>query len=349
MSQAGSAYPVFAGRERCGIYILEFRDGMRYVGQTRDIVNRYTTHRRRYVDIHALQFASCTAAELNQRERETVRIQERTYSLRNLNPTGQPGGALDLETMVAEGKSITLPGNRAERPQSYATPAPSNTSQLDSAARASSTSRTAYNKLRLREGYPDLTAALGMYLVQAVPAPGDTQGAWSLTALPRTSRTASTRRLATLSIGQMETLFVISRSRPSGRQETAVYINLWSDPKLYRRLFRLRSRSYRLTFSPGTHSISYPVTTVRFDNYTSAPAELLHDFLADAAYHRNIALMRQGSRMFSRFHNAYFAADVLSSSTFRDVATRARKSSADLSTIETSSPRIWRRSSSGPR
>jgi hypothetical protein len=44
MSDAGSAAALFAdSKEVCGIYVLEFEDGMRHVGQTRQIVSRYAS------------------------------------------------------------------------------------------------------------------------------------------------------------------------------------------------------------------------------------------------------------------------------------------------------------------
>lgn len=45
LEQALSIAALVPERHRCGVYILEFANGERYVGQTLDVVHRYRSHR----------------------------------------------------------------------------------------------------------------------------------------------------------------------------------------------------------------------------------------------------------------------------------------------------------------
>lgn len=57
---------------RTGIYILSFINGERYVGQSLNVVIRFSTHMRRWDDITHLSFRPFLAEELNLREREVL-------------------------------------------------------------------------------------------------------------------------------------------------------------------------------------------------------------------------------------------------------------------------------------
>ena len=60
-------------RPRMGIYILEFSDGERYVGQTVDLLSRFASHRRRWPgEIVAVSFLPAERERLNQIERDVI-------------------------------------------------------------------------------------------------------------------------------------------------------------------------------------------------------------------------------------------------------------------------------------
>ena len=81
--------PLFAPEERRGIYVLEFANGERYVGQAEDVVSRYNSHRRGsthhepWLDVVAIGFLSIPDGDLNGPERETIREHRGHFPLRN--------------------------------------------------------------------------------------------------------------------------------------------------------------------------------------------------------------------------------------------------------------------------
>jgi len=73
-------------------------------------VTRYANHRRRWGDIVSLEFAPCSAALLDERERRVVSQEEKTTNLRDLLLTGAAGGRADVEVKLESGDaSLILP------------------------------------------------------------------------------------------------------------------------------------------------------------------------------------------------------------------------------------------------
>ena len=65
--------------------------GHDYVGQTVNIVSRYSAHKRCHGDVAAFSFAPCEPALLDYYERAVIRNEQRTHPLRNLMLTDWPG------------------------------------------------------------------------------------------------------------------------------------------------------------------------------------------------------------------------------------------------------------------
>lgn len=80
--------PIFAECRR-GIYVLHFDNGERYVGQTTDVVTRYSTHRHGsrhhspWADIVAIEFQEIPEGDLDGPEREAIQKHRQQYVLRN--------------------------------------------------------------------------------------------------------------------------------------------------------------------------------------------------------------------------------------------------------------------------
>ena len=198
MTEQGSASPLFAGKSAkvTGIYVLEFASGQRYVGQTRNIVTRYATHRRHHGDIVALNFAPCLVAELDAAERAVIHEQEQHHSLRNLMLTDRPGGAGDLEVTREEEVTATLPWQRDRR--------------LTARDEANSHRQRAW-QLAARTDWPEISKALATYVHETIPAPIGTAGQlWTLSALPATSKRPGDRRLITLSCGRLDACYALN-------------------------------------------------------------------------------------------------------------------------------------------
>ena len=73
--------PIFPANERCGIYVIEFDDGTKYVGQTIDIVKRFRNHTHgskhhdSWGDVVALSFAPAPPLELDVLEKQIIQHQ----------------------------------------------------------------------------------------------------------------------------------------------------------------------------------------------------------------------------------------------------------------------------------
>ena len=229
MSEQGSASPLFATKDapRTGIYILEFADQARYVGQTVNIVTRYAAHRRHHGDFVALRFAPCPSEELDQAERSVIHEQEQHHQLRNTLLADLPGGGGDLTVALAEELCATLPWKRVRR-----------TTVADE---CDSRRRRAW-QLQARDDWSALGTTLARYVDQTVPAPITTAvRLWTVSALPTTNRRAEDHRLITLSCGRMETLY-IRQLTDNGELVIGAHFNLLTDQPGFDRSRRSASR-----------------------------------------------------------------------------------------------------------
>ena len=89
LTDASTVAPLFAEGDRCGIYVLEFANGERYVGQAKNVVNRYSQHRHGsgqhepWEDMLAIQFLPVPESELDKVELATIHEHARQVKLRN--------------------------------------------------------------------------------------------------------------------------------------------------------------------------------------------------------------------------------------------------------------------------
>lgn len=89
LEDSRSIAALMPGRHHCGIYILEFENNERYVGQARDVVRRYQSHRlgsKHHVawrDIVGFGFIEVAPSDLDRVEREIIAQQRGRYHLRN--------------------------------------------------------------------------------------------------------------------------------------------------------------------------------------------------------------------------------------------------------------------------
>ncbi|MDQ6754332.1 MAG: hypothetical protein M3017_13235, partial [Actinomycetota bacterium] len=74
---------------KCGIYILSFGDGARYVGKSLNAVRRFADHRRRWNDITSIAFKAYPSEDLGRQERAVLRsIESEGHHVRNLDLAG---------------------------------------------------------------------------------------------------------------------------------------------------------------------------------------------------------------------------------------------------------------------
>ncbi|QOD42930.1 GIY-YIG nuclease family protein [Clavibacter zhangzhiyongii] len=313
MSSAGSAAALFADSKTvCGIYVLEFEDGMKYVGQTRQIVSRYASHRRTHRDIVAFSFAPCTAAALDEHERQEIRRQEAAdVSLRNLNLTGWPAGSGDMDVTIANGESILLPWDRARR------------LRLDDEGAA--TTQRRFWALAARDDYEEMADAVAKYLDECVADPFGTQRyLWNIVAFPKTGQTKSRRRLFTLNCGGLETLFALEH-RDGDETQIQIHVNFDEDRTLEcmdeaGMGTQMPDDFYDIRDTPYTSAAVIQSTFYSWSDFARAL-----DFapFVEGAYKLNTMQMRRKSSPFHRHHNQGLADDMLRRAATRLTLSRA--------------------------
>lgn len=287
------------GESRCGIYILEFAGGERYVGQSVDVVRRFADHRRRWDDIEAVQFLPVPAPMLDEVERQTVHKHvEQGVHLRNiqlLNTSWSPS-TLDAE--------IDLP--MQESWVTGAAPDPSEDPRT-AIARRRLAMRPRYQRLLTHPQADMILADLTAYVRDAIIWPSHTvEARWTVSVFPSTGRSRDQQRVICVNCGLVET-FVVLEDRTT--QECFWFMNL--DPAA------IRSRDLPRELRP-----CYETT----EGYRSAGkigrlvldtagdiAELMEEVPALKKGARSLALglMRKQPAMFARSHCDDLADDIL--------------------------------------
>lgn len=286
-------------RELCGIYILEFEDGARYVGQTVNIIQRYAKHRRTHGDIVAFGFAPCRRELLDAYERAAIVHEQRGHSLRNKMLTDQPGGRGDLEIEMSVGTTLTLPWERSRR------------STVSAEPRQSKDGR--FWQLAGRSDYGQIRLGLARYVHETIPSPSRTGGLlWSLTAFPATRKNKDRRRLFTLNAGSVEALYVTEWDLANGGTELEWTVNLWPE-ELSPKLEALKGRWLRRVTSQVSNNYrsAGPVLSLDSVGTDTFSKALDQSFVLDAAYRLNVTMMRRSTTVFAKHHNHGFAADIL--------------------------------------
>lgn len=216
--------PGFSG---CGIYVLEFADGTEYVGQTVNLLSRFTSHRRRWPnEIVAARFAPAPQDLLNQYERDVVaRSVAAGARLRNVDLVTLPLGPAALDLVV----------DRAVRDEWLRGDTESvNIGERGAVAAQRRQTLAKYRALEARPDFPALADALSAYIRFCLPWPHQTEARfWVLTSLPGSGRSSTWHRLAAISVNNVETLVLgEARNDPGDPWEFAGFMNVDIDTPL---------------------------------------------------------------------------------------------------------------------
>ncbi|MDK8652483.1 GIY-YIG nuclease family protein [Corynebacterium accolens] len=283
----------------CGIYVLEFSDGEQYVGQSVNFPSRLADHRRTYPDIVAINFCPVPARELNMAEYgEIQRRRKAGILLRNKTLLAQPLGDSPLDALIdqqVQAKWLDVEatdegeveiGDRAVT------------------AKKRNLSNKKFEELRKQPGWEDILRSLSAYVAYIIPYPHLTEKKiWTVTAMPSTNRSAIDRRVATLSINNVEMLFLrISRNSKGGTWRPCTTLNIADtyEPPAYMRGYTFRS-SYR---SAG------PVKTILYPGDFAIDELLMEDSILLAARELALGQMRKGTTMFSKYHSDALADEI---------------------------------------
>jgi hypothetical protein len=89
-------------KDRCGIYVLHFANGEHYIGQSIDVVRRYSDHRKNHSDINHISFRKLPQLALNDEEKFLIAILQSQCVLRNIKLTVYPYGDTDFDQVMNE-------------------------------------------------------------------------------------------------------------------------------------------------------------------------------------------------------------------------------------------------------
>ncbi|MGN5734702.1 GIY-YIG nuclease family protein [Arthrobacter psychrochitiniphilus] len=289
---------------RTGIYILSFANGERYVGKSLNVVNRFSTHRRRWEDITHLAFRPFVAEELKRREREVLAsVEQRGYRVRNLDLAGRPGGDSLLNIVMEEQAQADWLESDASEP--FDAPR-----YIAAVRRVAGLAR--FQELSSRSDFPELLAATANYVATALPWPSQTEGRfWTATAMASTGRSSTWRRLIAISAQNAEVL-VIGESSTGGATVIEGFINLDKcasssiQPWLRQQVLDVNS----LIDSYGTIG---DVCHLEFTGLQTL-SHLLEEGgpITQLAKELALNLMRKGPSMYARFHNDHLADAIFS-------------------------------------
>lgn len=280
---------------RCGIYVLHFDDGYFYVGQARDVLVRFSTHRRRWeARIVGLDFAPAAPDELDDLERRSIQHFERQgKGLVNTAWVGLPMGPSPLDVIFDRVEQERWLDGMAEL-----------TYELeDRLALAGQRSRSGdkFRQLAARADYEGIRIALLMYLLDVMPCPHETEGRfWSMTSLPSTNRSRHQRRVSVVSVNNVETLVLAEVLDEEEGWLLGGFMNV--APGVGKRHgWPVTRNNYRTVGD---------VDTIYFEGWQGLVHLLQQPEVVAAARQTALGLMRKGRGMMAKYHDRSLADDV---------------------------------------
>lgn len=97
-----SVADLFKPKERCGIYVLHFKNGQFYVGLATDFVRRYNQHKKNHLDIERVSFKKIMKEKLSEEEKLIVQtLQSNGFSLRNIQLVSIVEGETDFDLLMS--------------------------------------------------------------------------------------------------------------------------------------------------------------------------------------------------------------------------------------------------------
>ncbi|WP_407538653.1 GIY-YIG nuclease family protein [Deinococcus radiomollis] len=169
---------LYPPQERCGIYVLGFATGERYVGQAVDVTRRFAQHLKSHHDITHLTFRQVAKKNLNEVERHCIHtLEEHGLILRNLAHMSVVQGERDIDLLVSpEEQEIWLEGRGHELQDAEQ-------NIQDDALRHRYHHR--FEQFLALPHAQDALFLLGLYLQMVVPFPRRTElSFWVATCLP---------------------------------------------------------------------------------------------------------------------------------------------------------------------
>jgi hypothetical protein len=286
---------------RCGIYILTFDRGARYVGQSQDVVSRLATHRRRWPDVSSVAFKPFPKEELDAAERAVLAaVEAQGHPVRNRNLAGKPGGEAVLDLVITREAQLEWLHSPIAEPRD---------SPRHLEAVKGSAGREAVDPLMNRPDSDRLIGAAASYVSGALPWASQTEGRfWTVTSLPSTGRRNDWQRLICISAQNVEVLVIgelLTKSGPT----IAGFLNL--DPTAWVLRSWLRRNKVDASMEPSSYGPIGNIASIHFTDLATLEGLLRNDSpVLGHARELGLNLMRKGPSMFSKYHNLAIADEI---------------------------------------
>jgi hypothetical protein len=284
--------------DRCGIYLLEFADGLFYIGQALDVVRRFSQHRKLHDDIVRWGFRPVKRRNLDSVERELIHcVPSLGLTLTNKVHVSHIVGETDLDELLAPDEQQSWRAN----------PAKTSAQDVRLNIDADGSHRTRYKRqwssFRDRDDHSQLLGLLRLYIHGCVPAYRRTEYSfWSVSCMPSTNA-AFFPRLAVVNMNIMETFVV---DHPKHEPNNVLSFVILSKARLLER-YPSKQAFYRQY--PGTEwwqsnyrAAGEDQMKVELGNLSSAIRVLADPAVQSAAGLLNLDLMRKGGNIYARFH-----------------------------------------------
>ena len=158
-------------------------------------------------------------------------------------------------------------------------------------------SRARFDKLKAHAKYEDVLDSLAVYVAEVIPWADTTEGRlWTVTALPSTSKRKGHRRLVTLSIQNVEVLFMGEEIGSAGSTlgYTAMHVAVMED---------VPQEISHVLYEIDGYASAGPVHRVDADGLDVIPSLLTLPQVRRAARALALGQLRKGKGAFTRHHN----------------------------------------------
>ncbi|MCR5888321.1 GIY-YIG nuclease family protein [Hymenobacter sp. J193] len=292
-------------RKRCGIYLLQFRDGTFYIGQAVDAVRRFAQHRKNYDTIEGYWFQAVAKQHLDETEQRLIRQGEQAgLLLTNKTFVTNVIGETDLDLLVsaADQEAWLINGM----------PLDNEGVDLGLAVEERMRARYRQNSQQLQQlpAYKGIKELLQAYITQGIPAFKKTeQSFWALSCLPSTNKGKYPRYFA-LNMNGMEVLVAgTERSTNYPFVFAVVTGSFCADPAEKARFLR----SYAYSIVPSAYQAA-GADQYRVD--FKSMSYLLLALQQEPEFRRSIRemslrLMRKGGTIYAPYHCFDLVQDVL--------------------------------------
>lgn len=289
-----SVADLHARRKRCGIYVLGFEDGERYVGQAVDVVSRFNQHRKTHADLSHLTFKEVPRAKLDEVERHHIHhLEAQGLRLRNIAHMSVVTGERDLDLVVTPNEQEQWLSGDTEGLQD----APVQVRDDDLRRRH----HRSFERFMTLPQAHDVLLLLGVYLDMTVPFPRRTELTfWNVSCLPY-GGPPRTPLYCRVSLNMQEVLAL-------GVDEHGIWASFHLASSVYQQALgedwraQLTERGWETTdhqYQPGGHD-QMQLFAGSFEDVREVLLNPLH---SDGMRLFNLRLMRKGPTYYSKYHS----------------------------------------------